>query len=136
MSINEFWSVVERVHAAAPQDMLVKCKLLAEELHRMPADELLSFVRHFTEFYFRAYKWDIWAAAYIIHGGCSDDSFMDFRWTLISLGRRPFEAALADADSLADFDIKREWACFEGYQYVPGKVWSERFNRDPSRDEE
>ena len=136
MSTDEFWNVVERVHAAAPQDMPAKCRLLAEELHRMPADELLSFARHFGECYFKAYKWEVWGAAYIIHGGCSDDSFMDFRSTLISLGRRPFEAALRDADSLADFDINPEWACFEGYQYVPGKVWRERFNYDPPRDEE
>jgi len=102
----------------------------------MPPEELLSFARHFGELYFKAYKWEIWGAAYIIHGGCSNDSFMDFRSTLISLGRQPFEAALIDADSLADFDINPEWACFEGYQYVPGKVWRERFNHDPPEREE
>jgi hypothetical protein len=136
MSIDEFWQIVERVHTAAPQDMRAKCKLLAEELHRIPADEILSFGRHFDDCYHKADKWDIWGAAYIIHRGCSDDGFMDFRSTLISLGRQPFEAALTNADSLAGFDINPEWACFEGYQYVPGKVWRERFSCVSPEDEQ
>jgi hypothetical protein len=135
MSIDGFWTVVERIHAAAPQDMRAKCKLLAEELRHLPADELLSFDRHLCDCYYKADKWDIWGAAYLIHSGCSDDSFMDFRYTLISLGRRPFEAALTNADSLADYDISPEWACFEGYQYVPCKVWEARFGYDLPQNE-
>jgi len=101
----------------------------------MPADELRSFDRHFCDCYYKANKWDIWGAAYIIHSGCSNDGFMDFRSTLISLGRRPFEAALRDPDSLADFNIDPAWACFEGYQYVPCKVWEARFGCDLPQNE-
>jgi len=50
---------------------------------------------------------------------------MDFRSTLISLGRRAFESALNDPDSLAEIDIDRAWAKYEGYQYVAGKVYEE-----------
>ncbi|MFD6293827.1 DUF4240 domain-containing protein [Streptomyces sp. NPDC060235] len=42
------------------------------------------------------------AAAYLIGGGCSNDSFMDFRAGLIALGRDWYEKATADPDSLAD----------------------------------
>ena len=49
----------------------------------------------------RAYTWDLWAAAYVIEDGCSDDCFRDFRAYLISLGRTPYEAALKDPDALA-----------------------------------
>lgn len=49
-----------------------------------------------------AYRWDLWAAAYIINGGCSDDGFRYFRDWLISEGRSVFEKALKDPDSLAD----------------------------------
>ncbi|MFI6699745.1 DUF4240 domain-containing protein [Streptomyces sp. NPDC050509] len=44
----------------------------------------------------------MWAAAYLIGGGCSDDSFMDFRAGLIALGRDWYEKAAADPDSLAE----------------------------------
>ena len=69
----------------------------------------------------------------MINNGCGDDSFMDFRATLISLGRTPFEAALADADSLADFNIDPAWARYEGYQYVAGKVYREMSGKDVPR---
>ena len=41
-------------------------------------------------------------AAYVINGGASDDGFYYFRCWLIGMGRRVYEAALADPDSLAD----------------------------------
>jgi hypothetical protein len=44
----------------------------------------------------------LWAAAYIINGGCSDDGFRYFRDWLISEGRSVFERALKDPGSLAD----------------------------------
>lgn len=131
MSIDEFWSLVEQVHAAAPTDMGKKCELLEDRLTIMPAAEIESFASHFTDCYYKAYDYGIWGAAYLICGGCSDDGFMDFRSTLISLGRAPFEAALRDADSLADFDIDPHWARFEGYQYVPGKAWRRHFGDNP-----
>ncbi|MEU1251459.1 DUF4240 domain-containing protein [Micromonospora arida] len=39
--------------------------------------------------------WDVWAAAYLIGGGCSDDSFIDFRAGVIALGREWYERVLA-----------------------------------------
>ena len=48
-----------------------------------------------------AYRWDLWAAAYLINGGCSDDGFDYFRGWLLAQGRRIWEEALADPDSLA-----------------------------------
>ena len=50
--------------------------------------------------FWRAYRWDSWAAAYSIGSGCSDDGFTDFRYFLISMGREVFERALADPESL------------------------------------
>lgn len=99
-----------------------KCELLEVELRRLPLDELRSFHRHFDECEDRAYTWELWAAAYIIGGGCSDDAFSDFRSTLISMGRQTYELALADPQSLADMDYDSETAHYEGYQYVPTAI--------------
>jgi hypothetical protein len=126
MSIDDFWNIVERVHAASPHNMENKCRRLADELRRLSADEVLSFGTHFSDCFIKAYHWDIWGAAFLIRGGCGDDSFMDFRSTLISLGRAPFEAAVRGADSLADFDIDPAWATYEGYQYVPSRIYREK----------
>lgn len=45
------------------------------------------------------YRWDVWAAAYLIGGGCSDDSFMDFRAGLIAQGRDWYQKAAASPAS-------------------------------------
>jgi len=127
MNIDMFWSLVERVHARAPDDMKEKCRLLADELRSLSCEELLSFDEHFRDLFFEAYNWELWAAAYLMkRGGCSNDSFMDFRSTLISLGRAAYETALRDVDSLADFNIDPAWATYEGYQYVAPKVYEEK----------
>jgi Protein of unknown function (DUF4240) len=41
------------------------------------------------------------AAAYLIGGGCSDDSFTDFRAGLIAAGRGWYEKVMSSPDSLA-----------------------------------
>jgi hypothetical protein len=126
MNIDQFWQIVERVHAASPHNMEVKCHLLAEELRVLPTAEIQSFDQHFSDYFFRAYSDDLWGAALIITNGCcGDDSFMDFRSTMISLGRKVFEDALINPDSLAEADIDPEWARYEGYQYVASTVYEQ-----------
>ncbi len=51
-----------------------------------------------------AFRTDLWALAYLLQGGCSDDSFDAFRGWLILQGRKVFEAAIAAPD---DFDVSR-----------------------------
>ena len=51
----------------------------------------------------RAYRWDLWAAAYIINGGASDDGFQYFRAWLVSRGQSVFEQALKDPAGLETF---------------------------------
>ncbi len=65
----------------------------------------------------RAYSFALWGAAYITHGGCGDDTFQDFRTSLISRGRTAFERAVANPDSLADEEIDDEVWFYEGYRY-------------------
>jgi hypothetical protein len=122
MTLDQFWNIVEKVHDASGGDMDKKCELLDTELRHLSLDEVRSFDAHFYECLDRAYSWELWAAAYIIGGGCSDDKFSDFRSTLISMGRQIFERTLADPQSLADMDYDADVADYEGYQYVPARV--------------
>lgn len=126
MNIDQFWGIVARVHAESAGDMERKCGLFDAELRKLPLEELRSFESHFIDNLDRAYTWPLWAAAYIIGGGCSDDSFWDFRSSLISMGRETFERAVATPESLADMNYDAENAFFEGYQYVAGKIEEER----------
>jgi hypothetical protein len=125
MTLDQFWTIIEDVHRDSAGDMDAKCDLLGKALRQLPLEEIASFDQHFTEQYYRAYDWGLWAAAYIIGGGCSDDSFSDFRATLISMGRETFERALADPQSLADMDYDADNAHYEGFQYVTSQVYEE-----------
>ncbi|NNG00144.1 MAG: DUF4240 domain-containing protein [Desulfobacteraceae bacterium] len=70
-----------------------------------------------------------------MHGGCSDDSFSDFRATLISHGRKIYETALVNPESLANLDFRdEEDICYEGYQYVKNDVAEEKLGEIPKRE--
>lgn len=101
MTEPEFWA---HVAAARPRqyDPDAHAEALASRLAQLPEPDILDFVHHWDAASARAYRRDLWGAAYLINGGCSDDGFQYFRWWLILQGRETFAAALADPDSLAE----------------------------------
>jgi uncharacterized protein DUF4240 len=127
MTKDQFWEIVDRVHRASGGgvDIGAKDQLLGRELGKLPLQEIQSFVGHFHECLDRAYSYELWGAAYIIQGGCSDDSFWDFRSSLISMGRSTFEGALSDPESLVALGDDAEEVFYEGYQYVASRVAKE-----------
>jgi hypothetical protein len=116
MDEAHFWQIVDRVHRAAGDDMDLKCRIIERDISALPAAEALVFARLFDTVMGRAYHWPLCGAAFVINGGCSDDTFCDFRAALISRGREAFESALADPDSLADAESDAWFD--EGYQYA------------------
>ncbi|MGX2996017.1 DUF4240 domain-containing protein [Streptomyces sp. JNUCC 64] len=100
MDINEFWDVVGTARSAVTGDTSFADALVDELATRSP-DEILGYQERFEELHGAVYRWDVWAAAYLIGGGCSDDGFIDFRAGLIGLGREWYEKAAASPDSLA-----------------------------------
>jgi len=128
MTIDAFWELVADLPSEGAE---VELK---QRLKLLPPEELITFDRLFTEQFFRAYDWQLWNAAYIIGGGCSDDSFMDFRYGLISRGRSVFESALDNPDTLADVVEKGEDLRNEAFASVSQHVYEERTgNEMPKR---
>ncbi len=95
-----------------------KCVFIGVALSQLTATEAQAFWDFFTAQMDRAYTWQLWGAAYVINGGCSDDSFADFRAALISRGHAAFTRVLADADSLAEDDFDAEAWFYEGFAYA------------------
>ena len=48
--------------------------------------DILQYQERFDEVHAALYRWDVWGAAYLIAGVCSDDSFVDFRAGLRAQG--------------------------------------------------
>lgn len=104
MNIDSFWDIIDsaRTEATSTGKPIETC--LISSLRLLPKSEVMDFSSHANLLYHKAYNWDLWAGAYILRGGCPDDSFMDFRQALIGLGRERFERSLKNPDSLADLN--------------------------------
>ena len=75
---------------------------------KLSADEIVEWNHIFDRLAARAYQTDLWAAAYHINGGASDDGFYYFRCWLIGMGKDSYKAAIQNPDTLADvFNPKR-----------------------------
>lgn len=134
---DAFWGIIDR-NCQSSNDPDARLGSLRAELHELSLEEIIAFEVAFRRFLNQAYTWDLWGAAYVIHGGCSDDGFEYFRRWLVSRGQRAYEAALADADSLADLDLEpmgpeNFWE-FEEYYYVALEVFEEKGGEGDVRD--
>ena len=118
MDEDGFWKIVQNANDRSGGDMDQKCDALRQQISALSKDDALGFARHFDAMMDKAYNWPLWGAAYVINGGCSDDTFTDFRGALISRGREAFERALSNPDSLADEDFDEADWFYEGYQYA------------------
>jgi hypothetical protein len=114
----KFWTIIGSAHEQSNGDMDEKCELIRTALSKLPKDDARAFSGLFRAMMDRAYSWPLWGAAYVINGGCGDDTFSDFRASLISRGRTAFERALADPESLAAEDFDEDTWFYEGYQYA------------------
>ena len=102
MDPRRFWSEVEAAKAASGADSLRQATLLEERLQQLPLPDIIGFQQRLEELHAQSYRTDLWGAAIVIDGNCSEDCFFAFRGWLIGRGRRVYEAALAHPDSLAD----------------------------------
>ena len=123
MNINEFWNIINKGKSSAESTAIIR-----EEINKLPSTEVISYQQHFNQLVVQAYQWDLWGAAYIIGGGCSDDGFMDFRYGLIAKGKEIYDSALINPDSLAeigvDVEIENElfgYIAQDVYQELTGK---------------
>ncbi|MEU6143144.1 DUF4240 domain-containing protein [Streptomyces sp. NPDC047081] len=100
MTTDDFWHLVETARSRTRPDHPFD-QALVELLTRRTRREILEYQERFDALHEALYRWDVWAAAYLIGGGCSDDSFVDFRAGLIAQGREWYERVVAVPDSLA-----------------------------------
>ena len=121
MRTDDFWAVIDRATAERPASPGDVAKRAAAELATCDPAEIVAWDRHFSRVMAASGKEDLWAAAYLINGGCSDDGFDNFRGWLIAHGRDAVARAVREPDSLAEMSvIKMAWgpAQVEELQYL------------------
>ena len=124
MDDDRFWAFIGAARDAAGEDVEDRVSGLEQVLLNHHPDEVAEFRQKYDEMLVRSYRRDLWGAACVIGGGCSDDGFRYFRDWLISEGEAVFEAALADPDSLADVAQDDEFE-LESFGYVAGEVYEQ-----------
>ncbi|MEO0822848.1 MAG: DUF4240 domain-containing protein, partial [Pseudomonadota bacterium] len=108
MDAAVFWEVVGAGGEAGPAGQI---DAMTDRLARFKATPIKAFDAALHALDARAYRSDLWALAYLLSGGCSDDAFAAFRCWLILQGEAVFEAALAHPDA---FEVARFRGDFEG----------------------
>ena len=131
MNKESFWKIINKVHLESKGDMDAKCELLTSTLSSLDNKELIEFSEIFDELDRESYSWELWAAAYILNGGCSDDSFTDFRSTLISMGENIYLSAIANPASLSTVEFYENDCCYEGYAYAINDALEEKLGELP-----
>ncbi len=100
MDAGRFWEIIETARASARRDREFH-ETLTDHLATLTGQDILEYHERFEKMHGALYRRDLWAAAYLIGGGCSDDSFIDFRAGLIAQERDWYEQAMTSPDSLA-----------------------------------
>ena len=123
MDDTKFWQIIAESRANG-EECEAQGERLTDLLAVLPPDEIYDFDRHFARRRLEAYRWDLWAVAYIINGGCSNDGFEYFRCWLIGQGKEAFDAALAAPETVANFvkDEEADLEC-EDLLYAPDHAY-------------
>ncbi|MFI0937894.1 DUF4240 domain-containing protein [Streptomyces sp. NPDC021020] len=124
MDTDRFWQLVELARrqgaaSADPADAEGAAKEAIALLAAHSPQEIVRAQQILWDLLADAYRAPLWAAAYLINGGCSDDGFAYFRGWLIAQGRAVFERAVSDPDALADHPAVR--AAAEGGSDLEGE---------------
>ena len=131
MNTDQFWNLIESARTISSS-----CSGMAQRLKEyfveMSADEIYGFQQELWQRLDESYRWDLWAVAFIIDGGCSDDGFEYFRGWLISQGRKYFEAALADPRQAAERAQPDAIYC-EDILYVAGIAYKAKTGKHLTR---
>lgn len=124
MNRTEFWNIIHKAKEA--KNVAEINKIIENELRQLPITELVSYSNNFYELFDKAYTWDLWNAAYVLLGGCGDDAFMDFRKSLISMGKETYENALINPDILTTVENLEDKLYNETFDYMIGNIYTEK----------
>jgi len=104
VNTDDVWHLIGRARLSAhdPRDADSVAAAAVALLSAYPPEEIKAHAQPLWDLMAVSYRQDLWAAAYLINGGASDDGFDYFRGWLIAQGRETFERAVDDPDSLAD----------------------------------
>lgn len=109
MDNQQFWQLIDTARRAAadPSDSDAIAGHASTLLAAHPPASIIEADHVISDLLAVSYLNPLWAAAYTINGGCSDDGFDYFRGWLIIQGEEVFARVIADPEALADLPVVR-----------------------------
>lgn len=131
MTEDQFWRLLDMAHYKG-DDWEEQLGWLVGKLARKPVQDIIRFDLHFNQQYYKSYVSDLWTAAFIIMGGCSDDSFDYFRAWLLYLGKEAYEKAIRDPESIIPYleELEENVPEFEDLLYAASLAFGEKTGLD------
>lgn len=108
MDKNIFWELIQTSYKEADWETDKQMQILKNKLSDYSQDEILKFGKIYEIYAKESEKSKLWAAAYVLNDGCSEDCFKSFRGWLISRGKEPYLNAILNPDSIIDLDMPYE----------------------------
>ena len=130
MDEEAFWALVESsLQNADDQDE--QEHFLIKEIEKLSPKQMIGFRLRTDKLLYDTYNSEMWCAAYLMNGGCSDDGFEYFRNWLISRGKETYCRAKDHPDNLISEVVEgTEYYEFEGFWYVALSAFEKKTGQD------
>lgn len=126
---EQFWSWIKET-SPEPYDGESHVARVTELLSSKTLDEILGFDFWMDWFSSLCFNGNLWGAAYLLNGGCSDDGFMDWRWGLIFRGEQICKLGVRDPDGLAEHWDALQDVRLEEAGYAAGWAYQKKTGQD------
>ncbi|WP_028973908.1 DUF4240 domain-containing protein [Spirochaeta cellobiosiphila] len=127
---NEFWDLIQKSKLNFGDNLAGRVKYLKETLKEMPEADIFDFEECLRKKIIECDNFKVMAAAKIIDGYVSDDSYIYFRCWLIGKGKQIFDEAIIDPDSLSTAIGADELCDFEELLYIATQAFSEKVGKE------
>ncbi|PXX35300.1 DUF4240 domain-containing protein [Undibacterium pigrum] len=147
MNDQDFWQIVAKANHTARYQRF-RAEDLEYHLSKLPPERIVEFDIHFHKLVRQAEIGDVYGAGCLLHHDyMSDDSFLYFRYWLISMGQVAYEQALLNPDSMAMLEIVHDrdgspdvtdesycYAIYDAYEKVTGrKIFDAPIEREENK---
>lgn len=127
---EQYWKIIANSLENTTSEYEQETYLIAE-VSKLSTQEMVGFQLRTHKLLANSYSAELWCAAYIMNGGCSDDGFEYFRNWVISLGKAAYYAAIDNPDTLATQISKDKFEYeFETFSYVAIEAFKRKTGGD------
>lgn len=120
MQPDAFWKIIDPIPLKTEEEVI---EILSGELSKLDPNDVLGFRDQYLQRFTEGYSYELWGAACVINGGCSDDAFSYWHQGLVLHGEKIFKSALNDPDSLAGVEDPGYY--FQYMMQVPREVYED-----------